>query len=60
MQNNGKCQLLRIRMLSGAVVVANALAAQGVVAQSATTPSAAASAAGETLEEVVVTGTNTA
>jgi iron complex outermembrane recepter protein len=60
MQNNGKCQLLRIRMLSGAVVVANALAAQGVVAQSATTPSAAASASGETLEEVVVTGTNTA
>src|SRR5882724_5041500 len=60
MQKNGKCQLLRVGVLGGAVVVANALGVQSVVAQGAASPSAAKSASGETLGEVVVTGTNTA
>src|SRR5882724_12315140 len=60
MQKNAKCQLLRVGVLGGAVVVANALGAQSAVAQGAASPSAAARASGDTLEEVVVTGTNTA
>ena len=60
MQKNRQCQLLRVWVLSGTVVVANALGARAVQAQSATSQSAATNASGDTLQEVVVTGTNTA
>ena len=60
MQKNAKCGLLRLRMLSGAVGVVNALGAQCAVAEGAADTSAAANAGNDVLEEVVVTGTNTA
>src|SRR6266700_2568025 len=61
MQKNAKCGLVRLRMLSGAVVVMSALGAQCAVAEGAAATSAAAASAGnDVLEEVVVTGTNVA
>jgi iron complex outermembrane recepter protein len=60
MQKNAKCRLLRVKMLSGAVVVVNALGAQCAVAAGAADTSTAASVGNDVLEEVVVTGTNTA
>jgi iron complex outermembrane recepter protein len=62
MKREGKCQLLRASLLSGAAVTVNALVAQIASAQATNPPSAIRSAAAgtEALEEVVVTGSNAA